>query len=366
MKFITSESQHSTPKKTQDAPGESVHHFRELAEHARDAFWLVEIKSLKVLYRNPAFASVFGESACAEPSAAGWSSRCHADDVSAVQACWDAVEKNPQWNLQYRIAGPDGEVRWIHERSFPVCDQSGVRNRVAGISEDVTDEKLAQGEVERYQRQVQELTSRLDTTAETERQQVAEILHDDIGQTLALMRMQLGRLRGRLTTEMDGELDSVMGLLRTTINSTRSLMLPMSPAAIEPGFWGAVDALATELNRQTGIQIDLDDAAADLEIRGETATVLYRIVRELLCNAIRHAKTDLVRVRRSVEQGMLAVRVEDEGTGFDPSHVSPKRLGLTLSVERARMLGGSLEIDSASGRGTRVTVSVPIRHAGDE
>ena len=119
------------------------------------------------------------------------------------------MEDTPEWNVQYRVVKPDDEVRWIHERSFPVRDHLGTVYRVAGISEDITDEKLAQDQVEEYRHQLQELTARLDTTAEAERQQIAETLHDDIGQSLALMRIQLGRLTRQVTDEARTELESV-------------------------------------------------------------------------------------------------------------------------------------------------------------
>ena len=106
-----------------------------------------------MLYLNPGFAAVFGLSGY-EDSAADWYSQCHEKDASIVEACWAQVEDSPEWNVQYRIVRRDGEVRWIHERSFPVHDHLGTAYRVAGISEDITDEKLAQDQVEEYRQQL--------------------------------------------------------------------------------------------------------------------------------------------------------------------------------------------------------------------
>ena len=346
-------------EQAQVALRESDDRFRELAEYARDAFWLVDIETRDVLYLNPGFAAVFGSSSL-EDSAADWHSRCHENDTSVVEACWAQVEDSPEWNVQYRIVRANGQVRWIHERSFSVRDHLGTVYRVAGISEDITDEKLAQEQVEEYRQQLQELTARLDTTAEAERQQIAETLHDDIGQSLALMRIQLGRLTRQVSDEARTELESVMDLVQTTIDSTRSLMLQMSPPALELGFWAAVDSLAAELKRQTGLQVQLEDEAPDVGLKRETAMILYRIVRELLMNTIRHADTDSARIRRFVEGDSLVVQVEDDGVGFDSSKTSSSSLGLVLSAERARMLGGTLKVDSAEGQGTRVVIAIPV------
>lgn len=360
MKVRTSPSHLSILEQAQVALRESDDRFRELAEYARDAFWLVDIETRDVLYLNPGFEAVFGSSSSFEDSVADWHTRCHEDDASLVQARWASAEDEPEWNIQYRIVRPDGEVRWIHERSFPVRDHLGMIYRVAGISEDITDEKLAQDQVEEYRQRLQELTARLDSTAEAERQQIAETLHDDIGQSLALTRIQLGRLSRKLPEEDRLELESVMDLVQTTIDSTRSLMIQMSPPALELGFWPAVDSMVAELKRQTGLKVQLEDNAADVELKRETAMMLYRVVRELLLNTIRHAQTDSAKIRRHSENGSLVVRVEDDGVGFDSSSASHGSLGLLLSGERARMLGGTLTVDSAEGQGTRVTIAIPV------
>lgn len=253
-------------------------------------------------------------------------------------------------------------MRWIHERAIAVRDHAGTVYRVAGISEDITEQTLATEQVENYRLRLQELAVRLDTTAESERQQIAETLHDDVGQSLALVRIQLGRLGKRLSEEDRAEVESVSQLVQQTIDSTRSLMLQMSPPALDLGFWPAVESMASELTEQTGVQIELEDHAPQFEVNRDTAMMLYRTLRELLCNVVRHAKTQSARVRRFVEDESLVLQVEDDGVGFTraDSAIPPQSLGLLLCYERARMLGGTLEVDSAEGHGTRVTIAIPV------
>jgi PAS domain S-box-containing protein len=364
MKVKTSGLKLSTLEQAQLALRESDDRFRELIEHARDACWLVDAETREMLYLNPAFQRVFGLSAASfENSPADWTSICHEADRAILEQAWSSLDSEAEWNVRYRIVRPDGEQRWIHERAIAVRDHLGTVYRVAGISEDITEETLATQQVENYRLRLQELAVRLDTMAESERQEIAETLHDDVGQSLALVRIQLGRLGKRLSEEDRAEIESVSQLVQQTIDSTRSLVLQMSPPALDLGFWPAVDSMAAELNEQTGLLIELEDHAPDVELDRETAMMLYRTLRELLFNVVRHAKTESARVRRFVEDETLVLQVEDDGVGFTraDSATPPQSLGLLLCYERVRMLGGSLEVDSADGHGTRVTIAIPLQ-----
>jgi PAS domain S-box-containing protein len=363
MKVKTAGLKLSTLEQAQLALRESDDRFRELVEHARDACWLVEAESREVLYLNPAFQQVFGLAAAAfENSPADWASICHEADRGILQEAWSSLQGDAEWNVRYRIVRPDGELRWIHERAIAVRDHVGAVYRVAGISEDITEETLAAEQVENYRLRLQELAVRLDSTAESERQEIAETLHDDIGQSLALVRIQLGRLGKRLSEEDRAEIESVSSLVQKTIDSTRSLMLQMSPPALDLGFWPAVDSMATEFSDQAGLQIDLEDHSPQVQLERDTAILLYRSLRELLFNVVRHAKTESARVRRFVEDETLVLQVEDDGVGFAQTDTAspPQSLGLLLCYERTRKLGGSLVIDSAERHGTRVTIAIPL------
>ena len=144
MKVKTAGLKLSTLEQAQLALRESDDRFRELVEHARDACWLVEAESREVLYLNPAFQQVFGLAAAAfENSPADWASICHEADRGILQEAWSSLQGDAEWNVRYRIVRPDGELRWIHERAIAVRDHVGAVYRVAGISEDITEETLA-------------------------------------------------------------------------------------------------------------------------------------------------------------------------------------------------------------------------------
>lgn len=137
----------------------------------------------------------------------------------------------------------------------------------------------------------------------------------------------------------------------------------LSPAPLyELGFWPAVDRLASQVSAQSGIEVVCEDLCPETKINLDTAAVLFRIVRELLHNCVKHSGTKQAVVRQFVEDAQFVIQVEDNGVGFGlPENWSQASgLGLLMTHERAQSLGGEMEIDSAPGHGTRISISAPL------
>jgi PAS domain S-box-containing protein len=344
---------------------ESDERYRQLAEHVRDVFWLLDVATREVLYLNGAFKTVFGRPANpVYDSRDEWLVAVHDDDRSRIEALHESIaEGADSWDVEYRIVRPDGEVRWLHERAFPVAAPGGSAFRIAGIAEDVTELKKSLEENRHYQSRLQELTRELDQAREKEQHRIAESLHDDVGQNLAVIRIRLGQMGKELPAEQQELLNSTAELVQQTIDSTRDLMVELSPAPLyELGFWPAVDRLASQVTAQSGIEVVCEDLCPETKVNFDAATVLFRIVRELLHNCVKHSGTKQAVVRQFVEHDQLVIQVEDNGAGFEPpSNCSQASgLGLLMTHERAQSLGGEMEIDSALGHGTRVSISAPL------
>lgn len=344
---------------------ESDDRFRQLAEHVRDVFWLLDVATREVLYLNGAFKTVFGRpTSPVYDSRDEWLAAVHEEDRSRIQALHDSIaEGADSWDVEYRIVRPDGEVRWLHERAFPVAAPGGSAFRIAGIAEDITELKSSLEENRHYQSRLQELTRELDQAREKEQHRIAESLHDDVGQNLAVIRIRLGQLGKSLPPEQKQFLIETTELVQQTIDSTRNLMVELSPAPLyELGFWPAVDRLASQVTAQSGIEVVCEDLCPETKVSLDTATVLFRIVRELLHNCVKHSGTKQAVVRQFVEDDQFVVKVEDNGAGFDPpaNWSQASGLGLLMTHERAQSLGGEMEIDSAPGHGTRISISAPL------
>lgn len=213
------------------------------------------------------------------------------------------------------------------------------------------------GQIQQYQTQLRELASELAMAEERERRAIAVDLHDHIGQTLALARMKLGELRGDMIFQgYDRQITAIQRLVEEAIRYTRTLTSELSsPVLYELGFLAGISSLASQLQEKHGLEIHVQDDGFSSTLEHGTAVLLYKSVRELLINVIKHAKATSATV--TLGRGFIAV--SDNGQGFaakapDENGERPKVFGLFSIRERLAHVGGAMEIDSAPGRGTTV------------
>jgi signal transduction histidine kinase len=217
----------------------------------------------------------------------------------------------------------------------------------------------------RYAALFRRASERLLTVEEDERRRIAGELHDGVGQVLTALTLTLDAAE----SEPDGavarrHVATARTMADTALGATRDLSHRIRPARLEErGLVAAVRDLASQSGFPVVVQAD-EDAAGDLRLLGATATVeVYRIIQEALANAAHHSGAQRARVSVVRQDGRLTVVVADEGRGFDAAEISESGIGLAGMMERSRLLGGQLTIESAPGAGTRVMVSLPIAPA---
>jgi signal transduction histidine kinase len=204
-------------------------------------------------------------------------------------------------------------------------------------------------------------SERLLTVEEDERRRVAGELHDGVGQVLTALTLTLDAAESEPDAAIARRhVGTARSLADTALGATRDLSHRIRPARLEQ--LGLVPAVR-DLAARSGfpVVVDAEDGdATDPNLLGATATVeVYRIIQEALANAARHSGAPRARVSIAREAGRLTVVVDDEGRGFDPAEVYESGIGLAGMMERSRLLGGQLSIESAPDAGTRITVSVP-------
>ncbi len=283
-------------------------------------------------------------------------------EMSSVDIAHVALQESDD---RYRVVRPDGDIVWIHERAFPIADLSGCTFRIAGICENVSERRAAYEQMRSYRSRLQELASELDVASDRERRRIAVGLHDDVGQNLALARLQLGQLGEQIPDDRRELLESTTRLIQRTIDSTRELMFELNPPQLdELGLWPAIEWLAEKLTRQfdSGLHIQLEDHAANVDVSKGQESILFRVVRELLHNVLKHSESERAVVRRSVSADDLVIQVEDFGCGFSPpvDMLGTDTPGLFLTCERMRGMKGSMDVHSEPGSGTTVTLTVPL------
>jgi PAS domain S-box-containing protein len=291
-----------------------------------------------------------------------WQSLIHPDDAEQVLKNVETLIERG-WNTQeYRIRHRNGEYRWMHDRSRVVRDAHGASVELLGFSIDVTEQKKVEAALQDSHEQLQALSRQLLEAQESERRGLARELHDEIGQALTAIRMNLQAIL-RHSGSKDVAAHVVEGIAQVdqAIERVRALAVELRPSVLDD--LGLVAALRWYLERQShwaGFATRLD--AGDLgegRLSPLIETTCFRVVQEAVTNVARHAGAKNVQVSLRREGDVFEVTVEDDGVGFDVEQARERAaegasLGLLGMQERASLAGGHLAIDSAPGRGSRV------------
>ena len=211
------------------------------------------------------------------------------------------------------------------------------------------------------------LARRMEQLREDERASLARELHDELGQLLTGLRMQLDmaeRVRSR-GGDVQAEHERLGRLVDATLASTRSILAHLRPRILEDfGLVEALSWLASDTRRRAGIAVHFRSDPVDLEVPLEVGRCVFRIVQESLTNVLRHARAREVRIELTLADDDLQVRVADDGVGLSPGDARPSAsMGVLGMRERALALGGTFELCSPSEGGALVTVRLPARRA---
>jgi PAS domain S-box-containing protein len=252
--------------------------------------------------------------------------------------------------------------------SFAPVKDTGYVN-VYGL--DITGRKEAEKKLLDHQAQLKTLASQLTLTEERERRQIAVDLHDHVSQSLSFSKMKLEALRkSESSAQAKQDLGQVCDQLGQAIDNTRSLTFDLSsPVLYELGLEVAVaDWLKEQIEQKHGIKTEFADDGRPKTLDDDIRALLFRDVRELLVNIVKHAHANKVKVSIRKAGTHIQVCIEDDGVGFDPAETASMaagraEFGLFSIRERLEELGGLLEIDSAPGGGCNVTMTAPLKDA---
>jgi signal transduction histidine kinase len=219
-------------------------------------------------------------------------------------------------------------------------------------------------EVEEARRELQKLSDRLVTAQEEERRNLSRELHDEIGQGMSAMLVELGRVEAAPDSETRGErLASVRRMAEASVGMIRNMALLLRPSMLDDlGLVAALSWQAREVTRRSGLKVKMvaDEIAEDLP--DSHRTCLYRVVQEALNNCAKHSQATQVRVVVHRDRDGLSVTVQDDGIGFEPSR--DKGMGLLGMEERVERLGGLFSIESEPGNGTVLRIHFPLANGG--
>jgi signal transduction histidine kinase len=235
----------------------------------------------------------------------------------------------------------------------------------------ISERRQKEQQLQKYQQRLKALASQLTIAEEKERRAIATDLHDHVGQSLALARMQLASARKSTSdSKLAGKLDDISDTLLESLEDTQKLMLELSsPAMHLSGLSSAISEwLESQIENRHSLKTEVSDNIShnrQKTLDPNVRTILFRNVRELLVNVVKHARANKVSVRLEDKNTSLRVIVEDDGIGFDPRaviHAGSKTGGFGLfSIEELMAdLGGDLKIVSEPGKGCTAILSAPF------
>jgi PAS domain S-box-containing protein len=261
------------------------------------------------------------------------------------------------------IEAPTGE-KTIQNSFAPVRNTEGEIVGAVFVNEDVTERVRADAARQESARRLRHLSRRLLTVQEEERRHLSRELHDEFGQLLATITLHLHAARASAGETARASLDEAIAVLQRAGAHVRNLVLELRPTMLDTaGLGTTLRWLAEQHQQRTGIAIQV--AGEESDASGDLAIACFRVVQEALTNVVRHARARQVWIELSQHEGRLELVVRDDGVGFDVARtlehaVSGSHLGLLGMKERVELLGGSLEVDSRPGHGTRLYISLPM------
>lgn len=345
--------------------------FERLLDSAHDLVYRVRLlPDRQIEYVSPAALAITGhtpEEFYRDPGLPGRS--VHPDDWPLM---FDEVGAPTSFepNVTVRWVHPDGRIVWAEHRRVPVTDRSGRVIAIEGIARDVTEGVEAQRRLRGSEEQMRQLAARVQTAREEERTTIARELHDELGQTLTAVKLELARAAAAMTEEhvvprSIDRLQSLVGLIEIALETVKRLCTQLRPPTLDHlGLPSAVQWEAMTFRARTGLRCHVRADRESTALSREQQTVLFRIFQEALTNVVRHAKASAVEVILAERSSRFELRIRDNGGGITEAQArNPRSMGLLGMRERAALIGGLFDITGRRGKGTVVSVRVPLAKA---
>ena len=252
----------------------------------------------------------------------------------------------------------------------PTFDEHGSFKGSIAVITSITERKKAEEALRESEKHLKELSAQLLNAQETERKRISRELHDELGQALTAMKLRLNFIEKNLLndqTKLKQECEQGVEYINQVIENVRRLSRDLSPTILEDfGLTAALRWLINNFAKSYNIKMTLDMRDIDSLLPRNSHAIVYRIIQEALTNVVKHSQAKNVSFAIAEDDSRVSLSVEDNGIGFDAKETltrgpEEKGLGLATMKGRAQMLGGDLNISTQAGKGTLVTLSIPIK-----
>ncbi len=302
-----------------------------------------------------------------------WLEVVHPEDRLGLSRAIEEMQRGiRRLDVEFRIVRPNGEVRFLHSQGDVIRDERGRPLRRFGTAQDITERKRAEEQLKATTEQLRALSARVQSAREQEGIRIARELHDELGAELSSLRWDLEDVVEVISGSTDlsqlaplrKRIEAMIELTDTTVDSIRRIASELRPIALdELGLSEAIEWQARQFQERTGIIVQCDCTLENDDLSREQSTAGFRICQEALTNILRHAQATRVNIQLKEQEGSFILTISDNGRGITDDEKSGQRtLGLLGMRERAHLIGGKISIKGSSGKGTVITVRIPISH----
>jgi PAS domain S-box-containing protein len=290
--------------------------------------------------------------------------RIHPQDREGVaKAVKDAMKGHQPYAAEFRILWPDGTVRWVAAKGTFYYATNGDPERMLGMAADITERKLAEEALASVSRRVMEAEER-------ERNRIARDLHEDIGQRLALLAIEIEQLKTdppSQTNEMLNHMDAVWKQTVEVLNDVKACAHELhSPRLEYLGIAAVMRSFCEEFGKRRKVKIDFRSHDLPSLVSPDISLCLFRVLQEALYNAVKHSGVRRFEVQLWRQSDTVNLTVSDSGVGFELEAATKSRgLGLLRMEERVKLLKGTFSIESQPQRGTSVHAQIPLTSGSD-
>lgn len=368
MGFVVNARNITDRKKVEDELINSNFWLEESQRVSRVGSYLVDIPR-EEWTSSKTLNDIYGISASYEKNINNWIKIVHPEQKEEVLSYYlkESLQKRKPFDKEYRIIRiNDGEERWVHGYGELILDENNNPIKMLGTVQDITERKKAKEILEKSQQELKRLTAHLQTVREEERTLVAHELHDDIGQALTAIKMDIFMLEKKLPTDnkdISDQIKETKKLLDKTIQTTKKIYTKLRPTLLEHFTIKEVleDQLKT-FTKQSGISSECHIDLEETELDEKYSIALYRIVQEALNNIKWHSKAKSVNIQLKKKKDKLELNIKDNGIGIKQKDLNKSEaFGILGMKERTSFLGGEIEFKGISNRGTTVRVTFPIK-----
>lgn len=328
--------------------------FRKLLDSAPFMVWMSGPDKLFTYFNRP-WLEFTGRSLDEEVEM-GWMQGIHPEDVQGWMAAYErAFDSARPCRIEYRHRRYDGQYRWLLDQCMPRYEDGEFRGftgyRIDG------NQRKADAEA------VQELSGLLINAQEDERARIARDLHDNVGQRVAMLAIDVELIKQGLAESdevLRQQLDEVNRHTAELSRDIRNLSHQLHSAMLDhAGLPAAARQLCTQVSQQHGVAVEVTDLGVPRTLPRDISLCMFRILQESLNNVVKHSGARSAEVTLIAYDEVLELRIVDSGRGFDPE-VRKSGLGLVSMKERLRLVGGKLTLRSAPDAGTEITAQVPL------